>query len=264
VTSHFEKSTAVRQSGENRWSGEIVPGWRIGEVPNGGYVLVIAGRALSQALPHPDPLAVNIFYTAPTQLGPVDCEIEVLRSGGSTSHALLAMRQDGELKAHVSAAYTDLEGLRGESWSPEVRPEIAPIEDVPATSEHGIELRQSVNQHYATGGEVFKRGEPDGSGCFNGWLSLVDGSDPGVLGLLLYADAMAPPVFTVFGALQWVPTVELSVQVRRHPAPGPVQVRFRTRYMSHGIVEEDGEIWDSTGELVALSRQTSKVRVRPK
>jgi acyl-CoA thioesterase len=260
----FEQATAVEKAGENRWTGKIVPGWRIGEVPNGGYVLAIAGRALSQALPHPDPLTVNILFIAPTVLGPVDCEVEVLRSGGSISHAALAMRQDGELKAHVSAAYTELGKLSGESWSTVERPHITAVDEVPPTAEHGIELRQSVNQHYATGGEVFRRGDPDGSGCFNGWLSLVDGSDPGVLGLLLYADSMAPPVFTVFGALQWVPTIELSVQLRCHPAPGPIQARFQTRYMSNGIVEEDGELWDSRGELVALSRQTSKVRVRPK
>ena len=185
-----------------------------------------------------------------------------MRTGGSTSHAALSMRQGGELKAHVTASYTDLAKLKGENWSSSLRADIASAEKVPPIGEHGIELRQNVNQHYVSGGEVFKRGEPDGSGCFNGWLSLVDGSDPGVLGLLLFADGMAPPVFTVYGALQWVPTLELSVQLRAHPAPGPVQVRFRSRYMSHGIVEEDGELWDSTGQLVALSRQTSKVRVR--
>jgi hypothetical protein len=261
--SEFEKSTAVTQIGEGRWQGEIVPGWRIGAVPNGGYVLAIAGRVLAQALPHPDPLTVHILYCAPTVLGAVTCDVTQLRSGGSTSHATLSMWQEGELKAQVTAAYTDLSRLQGESWSSARRPDIPPPDSVPVTPEHGIELRRNVNQRYFTGGEVFRRGEPDGSGCFNGWLSLADDSDAGVLGLLLFADAMAPPIFTVYGALHWVPTLDLSVQLRAHPAPGPVQVRFRTRYMNHGIVEEDGEIWDSRGELVALSRQTSKVRIRP-
>ena len=137
------------------------------------------------------------------------------------------------------------------------------MDAVAATGVHGIELRESVDQHYVTGGEVFKRGDPDGSGCFNGWLKLRDGTDPDLLSLLLFADCMAPPVFTVFGALHWVPTLELSVQLRAAPASGPVQTRFRmARYMSDGIVEEDGEIWDSSGRLVALSRQTAKVQVR--
>ncbi|MEP5764646.1 MAG: thioesterase family protein [Halieaceae bacterium] len=258
----FERATAVTKIADQLWQAELVHGWRIGEVPNGGYVLAIAGRVLSEALSHSDPLTVNILYTAPTALGPIECELETLRVGGSTTHATLSMRQEGELKAFVTACYTDMDKLKGESWCSVERPAIASIEDIPATGVHGIELRESVDQHYASGGEVFKRGEPDGSGCFSGWLRLHDGADTDVIALLLFADCMAPPVFTVYGALQWVPTMDLSVQVRARPAPGPVQVRFRSRYMSHGIVEEDGELWDSNGELVALSRQTSKVRVR--
>ena len=260
--SAFDDATAVRRIEENRWAATLVEGWRIGEVPNGGYVLAIAGRVLSEALPHPDPLTVNIMYLAPTRLGDAECRVEILRSGGSTTFASLSLYQDGDIKARVNASYTHLDRLQGEDWSPVERPIIAPLEDVSTTSEHGIELRRSVDMHYATGGEVFKRGEPDGSGCFNGWLKFSDGRAPDLLSLLLFADTMAPPVFTVFGALRWVPTVDLSVQLRAKPAPGPIQTRFRSRYMSAGIVEEDGELWDSTGALVALSRGTSKVRVR--
>ena len=261
--SAFAQATAVEHMSGQTWRGEIIPGWRIGAVPNGGYVLAIAGRVLSQALTHPHPLSVHILYTAPTQLGPVDCEVQPLREGGSTSYAALSMRQDGELKAYVTACYSDLDRLSGESWSSVERPEIPPPEAVPPLGVHGIELRESLNQHYLNGEKVFLKREPDGSGVFEGWVSFADGEDGGLLSLLLFADAMAPPVFTVYGPLQWVPTLELSVQLRTRPAPGPVQVRFQSRYLSDGVVEEDGELWDSKGRLVALSRQTSKVRVRP-
>jgi acyl-CoA thioesterase len=257
----FARDTAISQVSPGHWQGNLVPGWRIGPVPNGGYVLAIAGRALSEALPHADPLNAHIMYTAPLEMGTVDLFIDVLREGGSTTFASLTMRQQGKVKAHVSAAYTDLDRLQGESFSRVERPDITSWQDCEPIKEHGIELRQRVQQRYVSGGEVFKRGAPDGSGVFNGWLSFVDSSDPDPLSLLLFADAMAPPVFTVYGVLQWVPTVELSVSVRRRPAPGPLQVRFSSRHMTDGVVEEDGELWDSEGQLVALSRQTSKVRV---
>ncbi len=261
--SQFASDTAVEQVGPNLWKTEIKPGWRIGQVPNGGYILAIAGRVLSEALPHKEPLNTHIFYTAPTELGPAECEVTVLREGGSTSFASLVLRQQGTVRVQVSAAYTDLDRLRGESYSRLERPQITPFDEIEPVKEHGIELRQRVEQRYVTGGEVFRRGEPDGSGVFNGWLSFADGTDADPLSLLLFADAMAPPVFTVFGALQWVPTVGLSVSVRARPAPGPLQVRFSSRHMTDGVVEEDGELWDSEGRLVALSRQTSKVRIRP-
>ena len=258
----FDQATHVEKIAEHRWRGRIHRGWNIGGVPNGAYVLAIAGRVLSEALPHPDPLTVHILYVAPTQPGPVECRVECLRSGGSISHGTLALFQGSEIKAQVTACYSRLDALSGESWSSEQRPDIPPIESIPPLGIHGIELRESVHQHYCRGLEVFKRGEPDRSGVFEGWLRLADGGDAGLLGLLLFADCMSPPVFTVYGPLQWVPTLELSVQLRARPAPGPIQVRFRSRYMTRGIIEEDGELWDCEGTLVALSRQTSKVRIR--
>ena len=73
--SQFANETAVQQIAEDLWRGELHPGWRIGEVPNGGYVLAVAGQVLRQALPHRDPLSVNAFYLSPTLLGPIDCRV---------------------------------------------------------------------------------------------------------------------------------------------------------------------------------------------
>lgn len=82
-----------------------------------------------------------------------------------------------------------------------------------------------------------------------------------MISLLMFADAFPPPAFSIVGLVGWVPTVELTVQVRAHPAPGPLQMRLGSRYLTEGVIDEDGEIWDSSGALVAISRQTAKVRV---
>ena len=50
-------------------------------------------------------------------------------------------------------------------------------------------------------------------------------------------------------------TLELTVHVRAHPAPGWLACRARTRYVMRGYHEEDFEMWDSTGALGAQSRQ---------
>lgn len=259
--SQFARETAVEPIGEGLYRGELVEGWRIGEVPNGGYVLAVAGRALRAALPHPDPLSVNAFYLAPTRLGPIDCRVQILRIGGSTSFAEVGMYQDGELKVKVTAAFTDHERLDGQSWSALERPHYPPWEDCAPTPQKGVEFRQRAELRLVSGRGVFSGRTTDGSGEFCAWVGHRDGSAPDVIGLLMFADALPPPLFTVYGPVGWVPTVELTVQVRGHPAPGPLQARLSSRVLTRGVVEEDGQFWDSSGALVALSRQTAKFRL---
>lgn len=260
----FEAETAVVRIAENHYRGELCEGWRIGEVPNGGYVMAIAGRALRDAMPHNDPLSVNAFYLAPTALGPIDCHVEILRVGRGTSFAEVRMEQEGELKVKVTAAFTDLDALKGESMHVEGRPEYPGWDECEPAGQKGLEFRQRVELRLVSGQEVFSERQPNGSGEFRGWANLRDGTEPDVISLLMFADAFPPPVFTLYGPVGWVPTVELTVQVRAHPSPGPIQCRLASRHLTNGVVEEDGEYWDSSGQLVAVSRQTAKFRVPAK
>ncbi len=52
---------------------------------------------------------------------------------------------------------------------------------------------------------------------------------------------------------------ELTAHVRASPAPGWLRCRFSTRFVTAGFLEEDGEVWDSTGRLVGQSRQLALV-----
>jgi acyl-CoA thioesterase len=49
--------------------------------------------------------------------------------------------------------------------------------------------------------------------------------------------------------------LELTTHVRARPAPGWLACSFATRFITGGFLEEDGEVWDATGRLVAQSRQ---------
>jgi hypothetical protein len=122
-------------------------------------------------------------------------------------------------------------------------------------------MRQRAEIRLVEGAEVFTERTTTGTGRLTGWTRHTDGSDPDALSLLMFADAFPPPVFTVYGPRHWVPTLELTVQVRARPAPGPLQVQLASRHMTRGVIEEDGELWDSDGRLVAISRQTARVRL---
>jgi hypothetical protein len=53
----------------------------------------------------------------------------------------------------------------------------------------------------------------------------------------------------------WVPTIEFTVHVRGVPVPGPILCEFTSSLTQGGYWEEDGVMWDSAGNVVAMSRQ---------
>jgi hypothetical protein len=52
-------------------------------------------------------------------------------------------------------------------------------------------------------------------------------------------------------------TIQLTVHLRAHPAR--LAGRATTRFVRNGYHEEDFEIWDSAGTLVAQSRQLALI-----
>jgi hypothetical protein len=54
----------------------------------------------------------------------------------------------------------------------------------------------------------------------SGWIRLADGVGPTSSALVLFADAFPPSLFGSLGVVGWVPTIELTVHVRRRPVTG--------------------------------------------
>ena len=80
-----------------------------------------------------------------------------------------------------------------------------------------------------------------------------DGRAADTLALAALVDAAAPAVLEL--GVAGSSTIELTVHVRARPAPGWLACRASTRHVIGGYHEEDFEIWDSQGRLVAQSRQ---------
>ena len=259
----FEQDTALEQVAENRWRGEFRRGWRIGSTVNGGFVLAVIARALREALPHRDPLSINAFYMAPNVLGTFEIEVEVLRANRGTSFASASLYQDGELKVRASAAYTDLERLSGETWLGGTPPTVQPFDSTHELSANHLEIHERIDMRLVEGYEVFEKGIAPGTGEFVAWVQHRDQTPFDTIDLTMVSDILPPPPFTLFGAYGWVPTIELTVQCRAKPAPGPILGRLKSRHLTASIIESDGDFWDSEGQLVALARQTMKVKLPP-
>jgi acyl-CoA thioesterase len=93
-----------------------------------------------------------------------------------------------------------------------------------------------------------------------GWIRFKDPREADVLSLVLMADAFPPPVLSSQGMVAWVPTIEFSVNIRSIPTSQWLKARFRSKFITCGLVEEDGEMWDEDGELVLVCRQIAQFR----
>lgn len=257
----FDEDTAVERLDEESWAGKVTSRWNVGSVPNGGYVLSMAGRALTQALAHPEPLTVNAFFLAKTEIGDARLLVESMRTGNKISFGSARLVQGEQEKMRVTAAYTDLGALEGPEYVESGPPDApGPEHCIPADMLQ-VEFSKRFDIRYLPAYSGLLEGERMDRAEFVAWSRFRDGREPDALSLLLFADAFPPALFSRFGVTGWVPTVELTVQVRRRPVPGYLLCRFRSRYLTDGLVEEDGEIWDSGFNLVALSRQLAKFRI---
>ena len=102
--------------------------------------------------------------------------------------------------------------------------------------------------------------EQAGAAVISGWIRFRDCTDPDPQALALFCDAFPPSVFGLLGAVGWVPTVSLNVELRRCPAPGWIAGAFSSTDQQGDRMLETGGLWDSRGALVASVRQLGLVR----
>jgi len=94
-----------------------------------------------------------------------------------------------------------------------------------------------------------------------GWIRFADGRPMDAAALPLVADCFPPAILGVLDGVA-ISTLELTVHLRRPPGPGWLQAAIRSRALLRGLVEEDAELWDEAGHLVAMSRQLAQVVAR--
>lgn len=239
------------------YDATVPPGWDIGGNVNGGLLAAMAGRAAAQSLDRPDVVTLTAHFLAPGRPGPLEVTVARHRTRGRHRTASVTLDSDRRVLAALVTC-TDLAGADGPlivSGTPLELP--TPSECIATTVEPlapPFSHRVDIRLHPEDAG--FRDPQTrSGRAEMRGWARFHDDEPIDSFGLIQVADAFPPTTFNVPMAQGWTPTVELTVQIRSRPAPGWLRCGFRTRFISHGYLEADGEIWDCENRLVALSRQ---------
>lgn len=258
---------STRSAGEGErvsFAARVSDGWSIGTAPNGGYLAALGARAIGEALGQPHPFTTTAHFLRVAAPGPASIEIEIVRRGRSHGTAVAKVSQQDREVLRLISTFGDLAALDGPTVDRVPRPAIPALEACdpgragPTTD---LSIAERVEMRMSPGTVTWTGGAKSDVAELSGWARFRDGRPTDALSLLFFADAFPPPVLNLERASsRWVPTLELTVHVRRVPAPGWVRAVFRTRALIGGYLEEDGEIFDETGALVAMSRQLARLQ----
>lgn len=243
---------------------DIDPTWAVGGRAHGGYLLRTAVEA-ALTEDHPHPLAVSAHYLSSPEVAGVDVQVHRVRQGRRVATSRVGLSQQGSPRVEVLLSAGTLSAADPYWRSPEGPPDLPPLEECPrspAASPLGLTVGylDHVDLRLDPATAQWAVGAPAGQARVSGWVRRDDGADATPLDLVVFADAM-PPVTFDLGLYGWVPTIELTVHLRGLPTAGWLRMTQRARLLRDGWVDEECEIWDSAGHLVAQARQLAGYRL---
>lgn len=260
MTDFYPADTIAARTPEGGLALEVTDRWNtpLGK-PNGGWVLASMLRAAMDEVEVGRPVVAAVTYFASPEPGTTaSITVTPIKLGRRVQTVDVDLVCDGRPLARMTASFArDHDGPTRELGAPPVLPDPAGLPDprtlgMPSDGLFGrIEYRMAQMPGWA-------QGAPSGDPTTDVWQRLSGGAEIDWPALGLLADTTPPPILEL-GELVSM-TVQLTVHFHRLPAAGGwVASRFTTRHVTSGFHEEDGELWDEDGNLLAQSRQLAIV-----
>jgi acyl-CoA thioesterase len=257
----FDRDIAAERQVAGSYRGTVSGEWSVNGNPNGGYLMALCARAALEQSRHP---FISIFTAAfLSRCAPGEADIAVEPMGASTQFERFRsdLLQEGQLKTVALGTFMDRGNGPALTWMEKDPPRIPPADAcVPIPEMPGYTLFRNLDVRLDPACAGWMTGDLTDRSEIRGWVRFQDHRPLDEPAVLFLADAFPPPVLASQGMVAWVPTIECSVNIRQAPKTDRLMGRFRSRFIHQGMVEEDGELWDETGALIALSRQIALFR----
>jgi len=257
----FDRDISVSENDSPGFDVEVSGNWSVNGTPNGGYLMALMASAMVRQGDMRSTPIVTANYISRCVPGRARIEVERISLTKQFNRMQAKLIQDGKEKVRANGTFSDEKNEcfieRYETGAPDIAPLDAcvPIPTMPKyTLMDNLDIRLDPECAGWMSGKLADRSEQ------KGWISFRDERPLDMLSILLIADSFPPPVFATQGLIAWVPTVELTVNVRNIPVTKWLKCTLRTRFITCGLLEEDGEVWDGEGNLVAISRQIAQFR----
>jgi len=257
----FDAATAVRRVADGRYQADLDGDFAFADALNGGYLMAVLLRAAVDASPHPHPIATRENYLRVATPGPAEIIVEPRKTGRTVATSRVTLLQDGKPAVDLQVTTGTLDPDAPIDWAAEPAQRLPPVEDCvkfDSGRRSGPVFADQVDMRFAPALMGWLDGKPSGRLEAGAYFRLPDGTDADPFVLAMAVDAL-PPVALNAGGKGWAPTVELTWHLRALPAPGWLELIGGGRLLSDGWFDEEVEVFDSTGKLVAQSRQIARL-----
>ncbi|MCG6879362.1 MAG: thioesterase family protein [Deltaproteobacteria bacterium] len=257
----FTDETESVEESPGRFRGRISGNWSVNGNPNGGYLMgIMVDAALRKSEKKRTPIVTANFISRGTP-GTAQIVVEKISHSRQFQRFQVSLFQEGEEKVRALATFSaEKENCPDERY--ETGPAPLPSRDrcvsLPDLTAYGLFRQVELLLDPSCAGWLQKRLSERSEN--RGWMRLRDDHPYDIASILLVADALPPGILASRGMVAWVPTIELSVSIRNMPKSRWLNCSLRTRFVTCGLLEADGEVWDEKGNLVAISRQIAQVR----
>jgi acyl-CoA thioesterase len=257
----FDRDILFKVDEPFSFSGQIAENWSINGVPDGGYLMAILANAMMQHSEMKSTPIITANFLNRCEPGDARVTVEKMITSRQFDRFQGSLSQKGKEKIRAFGTFAvenqaclveRCEASVPEIAAPEKCIAVLEVPNYPLFSQLDIRL-----DPICTGWMSEKLSD---TSEIKGWIKFKNDRPYDVLSILLMADSFPPAVISSQGMVAWVPTIELSVNVRKIPTTDWLIGIFRTRFITCGLLEEDGEIWDQKGELIAISRQIAQYR----
>ena len=264
----FENSIIIDKSDENIFSMTPSKDYFVGNTPHGGYLTAVMQKALSLSMPHPHVINSNTLYLDRTEPKEISIHVDKIRESRGSSVGRVSLIQDEKLRCMMTGICSDFNYMNGVNDLETLPPNI-----FNEKRDFFISLNFDNKQEGFTPSFI-KQTKCDIAKKHAWWLKnendlgdearcagfISMGEEiPDQFVLSFYSDFFPPVVMNKYGPLGWVPTLSLTTNIRQLPTTSELFMDVIAKDINKGFFEQDCQIWDLNKNLVATSRQLTRI-----
>ncbi len=264
----FENSIIIDKSDENIFSMTPSKDYFVGNTPHGGYLTAVMQKALSLSMPHPHVINSNTLYLDRTEPKEISIHVDKIRESRGSSVGRVSLMQDEKLRCMMTGICSDFNYMNGVNDLETLPPNIFNEKRDLFISLNFDNKQEGFTPSFIkqTKCDIAKKhawwlkNENDlgGEARCAGFISMGE-EIPDQFVLSFYSDFFPPVVMNKYGPLGWVPTLSLTTNIRQLPTTSELFMDVIAKDLNKGFFEQDCQIWDLNKNLVATSRQLTRI-----